>query len=412
MTASRRVTLAALSAAASLALLGDMLLYTVLPSNPAVAGISAGALGVILSVHRFIRLIANSVGGVLYDRFGRRRPFLLGMMLAVVATSGYLVAHDFWLLLIARLCWGLAFALISVGALSILLDVTTPEDRGATIGAYQSLLSLGTLLTLLASGVLADLVGYRGTLMIFVPLTALGWIVAFAALRETHPGYAPGLARGVLGDGLRALLTARRAADRRLLVPGYAGFVGHFAVNGVLMATLGAHLKQELASGSSPLVPVVALTGILLASRKLAGIVCAPLAGHLSDRLGDRRRVACVGIATSLLGFTMLAAGHGLSMIVPGVALVSVGEGILLPALSAWVGDLTPAALRGVIAGGYATANDLGGATGPVVGYALAGALGLAWAYALSGVLLLSALAALVSLGPDPRRVRRSVEAL
>ena len=45
--------------------------------------------------------------------------------------------------------------------------------------------------------------------------------------------------------------------------------------------------------------------------------------------------------------------------------------------------------------GGYATANDLGGATGPIVGYAVATSLGLAWAYGLCVALMATALVAL-----------------
>ena len=79
------------------------MLYAVLPSRPEAAGISVAALGIMLSVHRFIRLGANPVGGLLYDRFGRRQPFLLGMTLAVGATSGYLLGSGFWPMLVARL---------------------------------------------------------------------------------------------------------------------------------------------------------------------------------------------------------------------------------------------------------------------------------------------------------------------
>ena len=75
--------------------------------------------------------------------------------------------------------------------------------------------------------------------------------------------------------------------------------------------------------------------------------------------------------------------------------LTALGEGVLHPSLAAWIGDATPPELRGVVMGGYATANDLGGATGPIVGYAVAAALGFAWAYGLCVALMATALAVL-----------------
>lgn len=104
-----------------------------------------------------------------------------------------------------------------------------------------------------------------------------------------------------------------------------------------------------------------------------------------------------------MVGFATLARGHELTAIIIGVALTALGEGILVPSLAAWAGDLTPATLRGVVMGGFATVNDLGGASGPLVGYGLGAALGLRSAYGLSMLLLILALAALVAVGPQPR---------
>ena len=110
---SRRYALAAgLALAYSLALLGDQMLYVFLPSHPAAAGIAAASLGIVLSANRFVRLGANSLGGLLSDRLGRRRPYLLGMALALASTAGYLLSSSFWPLLLWRIVWGIAFALI------------------------------------------------------------------------------------------------------------------------------------------------------------------------------------------------------------------------------------------------------------------------------------------------------------
>jgi MFS family permease len=152
------------------------MLYVFLPSHPAAAGITSASLGIILSANRFVRLLANSLGGLVSDRIGRRRPYLAGMVLALASTAGYLASSSFWPLLVARVVWGIAFALISVGGVAIMLDLSTDEDRGRTVGTYQSLLQLGTLLGLVLSGFLTDLVGYRGTLAVYVPLAVVGLV--------------------------------------------------------------------------------------------------------------------------------------------------------------------------------------------------------------------------------------------
>src|SRR3990170_3778931 len=312
------------------------------------AGVTVVALAVATS------LALNPVGGLVYDRLGRRRPFLAGLGLATLATLGYWLAGSFWPLLAARLVWGLAFSLISVGTLAILLDVTTPADRGRTVGGYHALANVGRVLVYLAGGWLVDALGYRRTLAVFVPLTALGGVVAWGLLRETRPTV------GV--DERPSLLTGLRALDRRLPIPAAVGFATFFTGNGVLMATLGLHLQRETAA-SGALVPLAALTGTLLAARQAVATVAAPVAGR------------------------------GLGAVVAGVLLVALGESVLLPALTAWAGDLTPPALRGAAMGGLAAANDLGGATGPLAGIALAGGAGLRAAYGLAALFALASLA-------------------
>jgi MFS family permease len=277
-----------LALAYSLALLGDQMLYVFLPSHPAAAGITAASLGLVLSANRIVRLAANSLGGLLSDRLGRRRPYLLGMALALVSTSGYLLADGLWPLLLSRVLWGIAYSMLAVSGLAIMLDHSTPADRGRTVGIYQSLLQGGSLLGLVLSGFLTDLLGYRGTLMIYVPLTALGLGVALWVLRGGHEVSAR--AEGAVTRVSLGTLADLRRLDPRLLAPAYVCFVTRFAGAGVVMATLGIYLKmlaQEPGSGAW-LVPVASLTGILLAVRGLASMVITPIAGTVRLRLSAR----------------------------------------------------------------------------------------------------------------------------
>ena len=117
----------------------------------------------------------------------------------------------------------------------------------------------------------------------------------------------------------------------------------------------------------------------------------------------NRRRLVdqWVNEVMSLAGFGVLAGGGGIGLTITGVTLTALGEGVVVPALTAWVGDLTPADLRGVIMGGLATANDRGGAVGPLVGYAVGTSLGFGWAYGACVLVFVSVLAALSLVRPD-----------
>lgn len=390
---SRRLELAiGLAVAYSLALLGDQMLYVFLPSHPDAAGITAASLGLVLSANRIVRLASNSLGGLFLDRMGRRGPYLLGSVLALVSTTGYLLAQSLWPLLASRVLWGMAFSLLSVGGVSIMLDHSTAADRGRTVGTYQAFLALGSLLAVLLSGFLTDRLGYRGTLMVFVPLAAAGLIVAIWVLRDGRSvrGHPPLPGAGATESTLASL----RRLDRRLLAPAYVSFVTHFAGRGVVMATLGFQLKLLAAEAGSRawILPVASLTGVLLAARLLANMMMTSASGYLLDRLDDRRMVAAGGVLAVLAGLAVLVGGRGVGVVVAGVLLVAIGEGFSQPALVVWTGDGAPAHLRGMVMGGLSTAGDLGAALGPLVGYAVLESAGMRSTYAVCVALTITAL--------------------
>src|SRR5206468_114886 len=82
---------------------------------------------------------------------------------------------------------------------------------------------LGTVLGLVLSGFLTDRLGYRGTLMIYVPLTALGLGVALWVLRGGHEAWAR--AEGAVTRDSQGTLADLRRLDPRLLAPAYVFFV-------------------------------------------------------------------------------------------------------------------------------------------------------------------------------------------
>jgi DHA1 family multidrug resistance protein-like MFS transporter len=389
-----------LSAAAALSLLGDAALYSVLPSHTAAAGIALSSVGLILGVNRLVRIFINSPVGALYDRVGRRWPFVIAMGLGVVSTATYALARGFWPLLVARLVWGTAWALIMVGSYNILLDISTPADRGRVTGAYQALAFVGGAVGMLLGGFLADLLSYRATFLICATGTGLGMLVALACLPET------GRPRS-LREPVTSSDPPLRLWNKHLLSVSYVSFAGTFVGNGVLMSTIGLLLKERFGDPAylGPLVlGVASLTGVFLSSRTLLCIVFNLMSGYSSDRLGRRGPVALAGLLILLGGLLLLAWGKGTWVVILGFALAAIGDGVVSTTLAALTGDLVAGERQGVAVGLFATAGDIGAACGPVVGYLVAERWGLPWAYLTCALLVGSAGVILALVRPEVRR--------
>jgi len=374
-------------------LMGDQTMYSSLAAHTDVVGISIAAVGVMLGVNRLARIPANPFGGLLADRFGRRWPFIAGLLLGVLSTAISAVAHGFWPLLGGRILWGLAWTLINMSALSMLLDLTIQANRGRIAGFFNAAYLIGLSSTAFASGFLVDALGFRPALWLGAGVTAAGVLIALVALPETAQAGAAGRRRTFL-PALSALPFLRQL-DPRILAVTVMYMITNFAGNGVVMSTVGLLLRTRFGE-SVPLgnssSGVVSAAGTLLGLGPFLGMLAGPLAGRLSDARRGRWPVIAGGFVLGAAAFGLLAADGRFALIVAGIVLVSVADGILLPTMVAQAGDVARAGQRGSQMGLYATGGDIGSAAGPFAAYALARLVDLHWAYAICGGLYVLAL--------------------
>jgi MFS family permease len=399
---SRRTrTIALLIIATGASLLGDSTLYAVLPSSYASAGIAATAVGLILSANRLVRLLTNSLVGSGIDRMGRRRPFMLGMALAVASTLAYGYSSSLALLLSARVVWGLAWSLIAVSGHSMVLDLSTDRDRGRLVGLYRGLVFLGGSLGMLAGGVLLDSVGFHRTFLLLGLVTGAGFLAGLG-LVETAPASAarrptalPDCRSEENAPTSRRPLKLLAQMDRRLWTAAGLNLLTRFFISGVLVSTLGLYLAGLSVSRSAGIdltIGTASLTGALLFLRSLLSIGSSPAFGHLTDRSGSRFRVMVLGLALGAAGFGFLALGAGLWSILVGVVLTALSDGALPTAAAALVGDISAENRRGAAVAIYATVGDLGAGLAPLTAYALASAWGLEDVYAACAGTMLASL--------------------
>ena len=96
----------------AISVMGDSMLYGVLPSHLGEFGLTAGfGAGLILSVNRWIRLVSNTWAAKIFTRFGLRKPFYFSVVLAITSTAAYGIFDGFWPLFLSRIAWGICFSI-------------------------------------------------------------------------------------------------------------------------------------------------------------------------------------------------------------------------------------------------------------------------------------------------------------
>src|SRR5687768_11565622 len=145
----------------ALALLGDSLLYAVLPLHAATFGLSLAWVGVLLSANRLVRLFAYPLLTRLAAG-GLRRFTIAAAALGGVSTLTFAVASGGWVLLASRLAWGIVFGSLSLSTLAYATQCA--GVAGQRVGLSLSLRELGPLLSLTIGTAAVAMAGVRPTL--------------------------------------------------------------------------------------------------------------------------------------------------------------------------------------------------------------------------------------------------------
>ncbi|MEU1267707.1 MFS transporter [Streptomyces sp. NPDC005799] len=132
------------------------------------------------------------LGGRTGDILGRRRMFIVGVLLFAVASLLGGLAQNSGELLAARALQGVGGAIASPTALS-LVSTTFPEgpERNRAFGVFAAVSAGGGAIGLLAGGMIVEWLNWRWVLFVNVPI---GVLIALAAPRwikesERHPGH-------------------------------------------------------------------------------------------------------------------------------------------------------------------------------------------------------------------------------
>lgn len=359
----------------TLGLVGDAMLYAVLPAAADSYGLSALGVAAALSINRFARLALNPLAARWLARVGLRAGSTVGAVIATLSTAAYALAPGVVWLLTARVAWAAAFATLR---LSVQAYATEEPRRAARrLGSASALQELAPALLLVVSAAALAWLGVRGLFAALAALTLLSVPLALALPRS--PG--------------RSTPTASVHAPRDT-TPWRASGVSASVALGVDGALMAGVVLALIAIGWEPLA-AAQLGGVLLAARKVAQVAVAAAAGRLGERFGVGRTVQLAALATAL-GLTLMAFGAwSVAALLVGAAVAMLSSPVvttLLPAVAA--GDDARVRLRRL--GTLATARDLGAAIGAAAAPLLLGSgLGpsaLPWTFAGAALLVVCSL--------------------
>lgn len=328
------------------------------------------------------------LGGVLGDRYGRRRMFVIGLAAFAVTSFACGVAPTATTLVIARVAQGVGGALLVPGSLSLIDAVIEPADRGRAVGIWAGLSGVSTAVGPFVGGWFVDAVSWRLVFFINLPIAAAAIAIAAYRLPESR---APGGGRlDLLGAvlvtvGLAGVIYAliefpshsHAGAAAATAIVGVACLIAFFVVESrhdAPMLPLGLFRSRQFSGANLTTFAVYAALGgamFLLAlqlqeslhySALDAGVAMLPITVImllLSPRMGalsGRPRLPMTaGPVVAGVGLALMARvtpGHGyVDSVLPAVVVFGLGLSITVAPLTATVLRAVPDDQVGVASG-------------------------------------------------------------
>jgi len=334
------------SAILSLALLGDALIYAVLPAYAEDFGLTLPWVGVMLSANRFVRVFAYGAITRMTYAIGVRRMCVIAAIVATISTALYGFGQGPGIILAARILWGLTYATLLLVTLTYAVEFRA--KAGTRVGVGQAIQRMGPILALLGGAWLVGVVGPNMAFVILAVPTALSILVAFTLPDRHSP---------VTQPNRPASIARPKPIDILFFLQGY-GVDGVFAVTITLIFARESSLSVAVMSG-----------GALLAMRHFGEAIAAPLFGWIADRFGARR-VFIASTVLTISGFVGVAVGltvaGSIVMLLFRGALASLGPAVIVQGMSAEDQAIGPLARMQAW-------RDLGAACGPLAtGFLLA----------------------------------------
>jgi len=397
-------TLGAMCFALFMVMLDNTVVNVALPTIQESLDLSIGGLEWTVNAYTLTFAVLLVTGGRLGDIFGRRRVFLIGVI--VFGTSSLFIglSQTGWQLIMGRALQGVGASMMMPATLSIISNAFPPHERGRAIGTWAGVSAMALAIGPVVGGFLVEHVSWQSIFFLNVPVAVGAVAVTLAATHESRDETAlrridlPGVA--AVSVGLAALVLAlvegnswgwSSAGVLGLLVLSAAGLIAFVLVERRVLAPmvdfsffgsrtfLGANIVAFIVSFSMfAMFFFIALylqnikgysaleAGVRFLPSTLVIIVMGPIAGRLTDRIGPRPLMTAGLLfnAASLYWQSHLQIDTSYAEIGGAFAVMGLGMGLVMSPMSTAAMNAVHQTKAGVASGILSMSRMVGGTFG------------------------------------------------
>lgn len=283
-------------------------------------------IGAPIALFMLLWAVAQPFAGAYSEKFGRRRVFLVGAVIAALGLIGSGLALSLVHLLIARSITAIGYAMVFISAQGFVIDNTTRETRAQGLAGYAGGILTAGVCGPAIGGILADQVGFRVTFLLSAGLAIIAAIMVYRVVQERVVA--------VTSERLSLRSLGQFMANPRFMgVVLFSAIPTKLALTALLFFLIPLYLNDSGVSQS--------MTGRVLLLYWLAMIFVSPLASALSDRLGNRKIFVIIGGTLAAIAGVIAVLDTSIWAMVIGLTVMGIAHGIVMTPQLALITSLT-----------------------------------------------------------------------
>ena len=362
ITLSRR-SRAAIYATVFLSFIDNFALLPVIGPRTQSLGGTPLLVGFAIAAYSLANLAFDPIGGVLADRFGRRRLIVISLVISPIAIAAYAFADSLPLFLAARIIHGASGGVLSAAVFALLGDAAPVGQRGRQLGRAGALIGIAAVLGPAGAAIGSTLAGPAAVFIGLAIFIAAGLAITLPLLPETFAPREKSVSRP---GAWRRILASPQLRVALVAIFGLEAAVG--SVTGFIKDGL---ITRALAEGRDQAGALRYAAGASGGLFTIFGIIAiAIMLSRVSSRVDNRGPfgISLVGLASLAGALALLAVSPTITVDLIAMVLYGIGYGLIFPAAAGAVAIATQPEERGRANGALNLSFDIGISAGPILG--------------------------------------------